>query len=149
MADLFGHIEFWHWWIAGVLFVCVEILAPGVFFLWLGIAAGVVGLLALIAPSMGWEYQVVIWAVLSVAAAFSARKYFKRHPIETDQPTLNRRGSQYVGRHFTLEQPIVNGAGKIKVDDTIWKAECDTDLPAGSRVKVEAVDGTILKVTAA
>ena len=70
-------------------------------------------------------------------------------PTETDLPTLNRRGEQYVGRHFTLEEAIVNGQGKIRVDDSTWKIEGPEDLPAGSQVQVIAVAGTVLKVEAA
>ena len=36
-------IEFWYWWVAAVVFVVIEILAPGFVFIWLGIAAAVVG----------------------------------------------------------------------------------------------------------
>ena len=73
------------------------------------------------------------------------RSYFRKHPVTTDQPALNRRGEQYVGRTFTLEEPIVNGNGKIKVDDTTWKI-IGADCLSGSKVKVVGVDGVILKV---
>ena len=95
------------------------------------------------------EVQFLIWAVLSVAAVVGSRLYLRRHPIETDRPTLNRRGEQYIGRHFTLEEPIVNGLGKIRVDDSTWKIEGPDALPAGCKVKVTDVEGTVLKVEAA
>jgi len=75
------------------------------------------------------------------------RAWLRRRPIETDHPTLNRRGEQYVGRRFTLDEPIVNGVGKLRVDDTTWKIMGD-DLPAGSQVTVTGVDGTVLVVSA-
>ena len=67
------------------------------------------------------------------------------NPVISDQPNLNRRGQQYVGRTFTLDEPIVNGLGKIHVDDSTWKIE-GNDCPAGTKVKVTGVDGVILKV---
>ncbi len=145
MEALFSHIDHWHWWILAVALLVLEAFAPGTFFMWMGISAGVVGLLVLIAPGMGWEYQVFAFAVLSVASIVAWRLYFRKHPVQTDQPTLNRRGEQYVGRTFTLAEPIENGSGKIRVDDTTWKIRGD-DCDTGSKVKVTGVDGVILKV---
>ena len=145
MAALFAHIDHWHWWILAVLLLVLEAFAPGTFFMWMGFSAGVVGLLVLIAPGMGWEYQVFVFAILSVASIVAWRIYFRKHPVQTDQPTLNRRGEQYVGRTFTLAEPIDNGVGKIRVDDTTWKISGD-DCDSGGKVKVVGVDGVILKV---
>jgi len=137
--------EFWHWWIAAILLLVIETFAPGAIFLWLGIAAGIVGLVLLIFSGLGWEYQFLIFAVCTVGSAVGWRAYVRRHPTETDKPTLNRRGEQYVGRTFTLAEAIVNGQGKITVDDSTWKIEGE-DLPAGTRIQVTGVEGTVLKV---
>lgn len=138
-------IDFWHWWVLGVALVILEVFSPGVFFLWLGVAAGVVGLVVWAVPDLSWEYQILIFAVASVTSIAAGRSYLKRNPIETDQPMLNRRGEQYVGRVFTLEHAIENGVGKIRVDDSTWKISGE-DCPAGSRIKVVGVDGVVLKV---
>lgn len=145
MDALFQHIDHWSWWILAIALLVLEAFVPGTFFMWLGIAAGVVGMLLLLAPGMGWEYQIVVFAAISVASIVLWRLYFRKHPVTTDQPTLNRRGAQYVGRTFTLGEPIVNGQGKIRVDDTTWKV-LGEDCDAGSRVKVIGVDGVQLKV---
>lgn len=135
----------WHWWILAVALVILEVFAPGAFFLWLGIAAGVVGGLVYLMPHISWEYQILIFSVLSVVSIVVWRKFFRTSPTDTDQPALNRRGEQYVGRLFTLEEPIVNGLGKIRVDDSTWKIHGD-DCTAGTRVEVTGVDGTVLRV---
>ncbi len=140
-----GQIEFWHWWIAGVALALLEVLAPGAFFLWLGIAAGLTGLLLLLIPGMGWEIELLLFAGLAVIVTVAGRAYLRRHPIDTDDSTLNRRAEQYVGRVFTLEQPIANGRGRVKVDDTVWRVAGE-DMPAGLPVRVIGVDGAILKV---
>ncbi len=137
--------SYWHWWVLGVLLLILEIISPAVFFLWMGISAGVVGLLLLIVPGMAWELQVVLFAAFSVASVMLWRRYLNKHPIESDQPKLNRRGEQYIGRTFTLEEPIVNGQGKIKVDDSIWKISGE-DCPRGTKVQVNDVNGVVLKV---
>jgi membrane protein implicated in regulation of membrane protease activity len=83
--------------------------------------------------------------VLSVGAVVGWRIYHKAHPTETDLPTLNRRGEQYIGRHLTLDAAILNRTGKVRLDDTTWKIEGD-DLPAGARIEVVSVDGVVLQV---
>ena len=143
--ELLASIEFWHWWVAAIGLIIVEALAPGAIFLWLGVSAGVVGAILLAVPGLSWEYQVLIFAVLSVGSVIGWRAYHKRHPTESDLPTLNRRGEQYVGRVITLDNAIVNRGGKVRLDDTTWKVEGD-DLPAGALVKVIGVDGVVLRV---
>ncbi len=138
-------IEFWHWWIAAIVLIVVEVFAPGTVALWMAVSAAVVGLLLLAIPELSWQTQFLVFAVLSVAAVVGWRAYQLRHPTVTDQPALNRRGEQYVGRVFTLSEAIVNGTGKIHVDDTMWKVEGE-DLPEGTQVRVTGVDGTLLTV---
>lgn len=138
-------VVYWHWWILAVVLVILEVFAPGAFFLWMGISAVVVGFILLLVPAMGWEFQWTIFAVLSVVSAVLWRMQLNKNPTKTDRPTLNRRGEQYVGRIFTLAEPIVNGVGKIRVDDSIWKVEGD-DCAEGVRIKVTGVDGVILRV---
>lgn len=140
-------VTFWYWWILAVVLVVVEILAPGTaYFLWMGIAAGITGLVAWLIPALTWQWQALIFAVCAVAAISAWRAWSKRNPpARSDEPLLNRRGEQYVGRTFTLTEPIVNGFGKLYVDDTTWKIEGE-NLAAGIQVKVIGVDSTVLKV---
>ncbi len=144
MFELFPPTH-WTWWIAGIVLVILEVFAPGAVFLWLGVAAGVVGVVLFFVPSMGWEYQLLIFAVLSVAAIAVFRFWLRKNPIETDRPQLNRRGSQYIGRTFTLAEPIRDGRGRLHVDDTMWKIE-GADVPANTQIRVTGVDGVVLKV---
>ncbi len=142
MMESIGH---WHWWILAALLIILEVFAPGAFFLWLGLAAVAVGGVVYMMPTMDWEYQLLLFSVLSVISIVIWRKYFRITPADTDQPNLNRRGQQYVGRVFTLEEPIVDGIGKIRVDDSTWKVRGE-DCPAGTQIEVTGVDGTILQV---
>jgi membrane protein implicated in regulation of membrane protease activity len=143
---LLDDIQFWYWWVAAVVFLAIEVFAPGAVFLWMGVAAAVVGAVLWVAPEITWEYQFLLFAVLAVSTAFGWRTYRRRYPPpESDHPTLNRRGMQYVGRVFTLAAPVINGQGKLSIDDTIWKVEGE-DLPEGTQVRVVGVDGTILRI---
>ena len=145
MSDYFSTLLFWHWWLLGLVLVVVEMVAPGFFLLWIGLAAGVTGLVLFIVPGMGWQVQFVLFGVLALASVAAARYYVRRNPIRSEDATLNRRGSQYVGHVFNLDEAIVNGVGKVKVGDGWWRAQ-GPDLPAGARVKVVGVDGNMLKV---
>jgi inner membrane protein len=138
-------IEFWHWLIAAVVMIIIEMILPAAYFLWMGISAFVVGLLIYAIPSMPVLIQVIIFGVLSVVCLILYKRHKKSNPNVNDQPNLNRRGEQYVGRSFTLEEAIVNGVGKIKVDDSTWKVK-GTDMPAGMKVRVMSVEGTVFNV---
>ncbi len=138
-------MEFWHWWVAAVVLIVVEIFAPGTVALWMAVSAAAVGLLLLAVPEVTWQTQFLVFAILSVATVIGWRTYQLRYPTLSDQPALNRRGEQYVGRVFTLSEAIVNGTGKIHVDDTMWKVE-GADLAEGTQVRVTGVEGTVLTV---
>ncbi len=138
-------IEFWHWWVAAMVLIVLEVFAPGTIALWTAVSAAAVGLLLLAVPELTWQTQFIVFAVLSVATVIGWRSYQLRYPTVSDQPTLNRRGEQYVGRVFTLSEAIVNGTGKIHVDDTMWKVVGE-NLPEGTQVRVTGVDGTLLTV---
>jgi len=140
--------DFWHWWILALALIIVEMFVPGTFFLWMGISAIVVGLIAWLIPVMGWEFQLMLFAILSLVSIVAWRVYQRRHPDESDQPALNRRGEQYIGRVFVLETPIENGFGKVRVGDTLWRVR-GSDAAAGSRVKVVGTEGVLLLVEAA
>ena len=135
----------WHWWVAGIILVILEMLAPTGHTLWLGISALIVGVLLWLFPGLDWKLQMLIFAVLSIVSVLLYKRFMGDKPHITDSPDLNRRGERYVGRVFTIEEPIVNGVGKIKVDDSTWRVS-GSDQPTGTTVKVVAVDGSTLEV---
>lgn len=137
----------WLWFVLAAIFLLIELMLPGVFMLWLGLAAIMVGVITLTAV-LSWQAQLIVFAVLSIAC-IPAWRYFARKvegPVE--RPFLNRRADSYVGRVFTLEKPIVDGVGTIRIEDTVWRVS-GPSLPAGSRVKVSRADGAELAVEAA
>ncbi|MCK5041176.1 MAG: NfeD family protein [Sphingomonadales bacterium] len=148
MEQLFNELNFthWMWFIAALLFLGLEALAPGVVFLWLGIAAVVSGGVVFFMPDMTWEAQSVLFVILSVISVFSGRYYLsKKGGIETDQSHLNRRGDALVGKNVVVSIAIKNGKGKVKVGDTLWSAS-GPDADEGVEVHITKVDGTLLIV---
>lgn len=137
--------DFWHWWILALALTIAEALLPGTFLLWMGIAALLLGILLWAMPTLSLEIQLALFAILSLVSIVGWRLWQRKHPDESDQPTLNRRGEQYVGRVFVLDAPIENGYGKVRVGDSLWRVQGD-DAAAGSRVRVTGVDGVVLVV---
>lgn len=145
IIDWIASLEHWGWWILALLLVIVEVFAPSTFFLWLGISAGVIGGVIFVYPDMDWETQWMLFAVISIVSVVASRFLLQKKLQETDNPTLNKRGAQYVGRNFQLSEAIINGRGKIHVDDSHWEVE-GMDANAGTTVTVTGVDGTRLMV---
>lgn len=138
-------IEFWHWWVLAAVLGAIETVAPGAAFLWLGGAAGLVGLALLAWPAMSWELQGLLFAVLAIVAVVGVRMLAERSADATRTTGLNRRAEQYIGTLHRLESPIVDGRGRALVGDGLWTVE-GPDLPAGTTVRVVGADGTRLKV---
>ena len=148
MAQMFTTLGNWNWLIFGFVLMALELLAPGVVMFWLGLAALLVGLVSfVIDPS--WQTQLIMFSVFAVAAVPLWRRFaLKSGAASTSNPFLNRRTDALVGREFTLEKPIVDGAGTVRIDDTIWRV-AGPDAPAGSRVRVIRADGASLTVAIA
>lgn len=146
--DIFA-MTHWSWLILGLALLVCELLAPFAFFLWLGLSAMVTGAVTYLAPDIGWQGQFLLFSILSVISSVISivvsRKYLLNDKIESDLPNLNRRGQQYVGRTFTLVDPIENGYGKIIVDDTRWQVS-GPSLAAGEQVRVVAMHGSVFEV---
>jgi len=145
MTDMFVSLGTWNWLIFGFILMALELMAPGVFLFWLGLAALLVGLLSFVFnPS--WQTQLLMFAVFSVAAVPLWRRFaLKSGAASQSNPFLNRRTDALVGREFTLDKPIVDGSGTVRIDDTIWRV-AGPDTPAGSRVRVVHADGASLTV---
>jgi len=145
IQNAFISLGAWAWIILGVVLIGVELIAPGSFFLWLGLAAIVTGLLDAVL-GLSWQTAALFFALLSVGAVVLGR-FVMRSKIEpqTDAAPLNQRGQSLVGRVFTLEAPIKDGEGRIRVDDSSWRVT-GADRFAGARVRVVRVEGTTLVV---
>ena len=140
-----NELGIWTWWVVAGVLLILELALPGIFFLWLGLAAAAVGAIGFLVP-IAWQAELLLFGVISVVLLVVARPWLKkRHVIESDRPNLNRRMYDYVGKRFHLDQPIANGRGKLKIEDAIWEA-VGPDAPAGTWVVVTGVEGLRLRV---
>jgi membrane protein implicated in regulation of membrane protease activity len=147
MRELLPYLGQWSWWVFGAILLLLELLLPGVFFMWLGIAALLVGVIDIFAD-LSWQLEVAIFALISVLSLIFLRPHFKDRIGRSANPNLNQRMYDYVGKRYVLDQAIVNGSGKIRIDDTLWVVT-GADRPRGEWIKVTGVDGLKLIVEAA
>lgn len=139
------HLAPWHWWVLGAALLIVEVMLPGVFFVWLGLAAMMMGVLALLLP-ISVPVQLILFAVLSVVSIFLGRRLLARLPRSPESDHLNLGASRLIGRTVVLTEPIVNGQGRARVGDGVWPVH-GPDAPAGSTVQIVAAEGTTLVVS--
>jgi membrane protein implicated in regulation of membrane protease activity len=148
MAEMFSTLGTWNWLVFGLVLMGLELMLPGVFLFWVGLAALLVGLLSfVIAPS--WQLQLLMFGVFAAAAVPVWRRVARSNSgVSNSNPFLNKRAEAMIGRVFTLEKPIIDGAGTVRIDDTIWRV-AGPDTPAGSRVRIVRADGASLTVAVA
>jgi membrane protein implicated in regulation of membrane protease activity len=150
IIDLIRQLGIWGWLIFGIVLLLAEILVPGNFLVWVGVAGIVTGGLSLLFWQSSWwvwEIQWIVFAALSVVSVFAGRRWLIRSGTTSDEPTLNQRGASLVGRTANLIDPIVNGHGRVKIGDTVWLVD-GPDLPLGAKVRVTGSHGSGLKVEA-
>ena len=147
MSDIitqFVNLGAWGWMILAGLMLCIEIILPGTFMLWFGVAAFLTGVVSLIVP-IAWQVQALVFIIASVASILVGRKLWNYQNQQSDEPHLNKRGHQYIGNIYTIENVIENGAGKIRIGDSVWSVS-GPDCPVGSRVRVTGIEGNQLLV---
>jgi|SRR5215510_4708787 len=140
----------WHWLALGATLVGLEIISTTFYFLWPGIAAGIVGALLYFFPDLSFELQIILFSVIAVVSTVIWKRYAPASWTSTEQhPTLNRRAAQYEGRRVRVMASFAGGRGAVQLDDTRWSAKTDdgSDPQQGETVTIVGADGTVLVVT--
>lgn len=140
-----SNVSHWIWLVGGVLLCAAELLAPGVFLLWIGFAAITVGLVQFLAP-LSLEWSLIAFGALAIVYALIGRRVYGG--LETTSgDVLHRRTEALIGRELTLVDPIVDGEGRAKVQDSVWRVRGPA-APAGARVRVVGIEpgGAVLRV---
>jgi membrane protein implicated in regulation of membrane protease activity len=138
IASWLQELGAWSWVILGVVLMGLELAAPGIFLLWLGLAAIATGLIDG-AMGLSWQASTLLFAVFAVTAVMAGRLISRPTP-QQETAGLNQRGEALVGQIFTLETPMTRGEGRIHVGDSSWRVT-GPDLPRGTRVRVVRIDG--------
>lgn len=145
MTDLLTLLEdHWGWLVFAALLGIAEVLMPGVFLIWIAIAAAITGLVALALP-ITLPFQLLLFAALSLLAVWAGRRWYVDNPVPSSDPLLNDRSARLIGQSVTIVDAIIAGEGRVKIGDSVWSAT-GPDTPAGTRMRVVGVDGTIIRV---
>ncbi len=144
-ADPVFRIVFWYWWALASALLVLEILLPGVMFLFLAFGAVASGVVLLVVPDTSLEWQLAVFAVFAAASAVVLRPILRGLQVRKGEANLNKLGQSLVGRTIVLDQPILGGRGRVKLGDGSWSVT-GPDMVAGARVRVTAVNGTELTV---
>ncbi|MHC8494322.1 NfeD family protein [Thalassospira sp. SM2505] len=146
--DMFSNlaVEFWHWWILACVFLVLEMVLPGIIFLWLSIAAAIAGIILLIVPDISPEFQLIAFGVLSVIAVLVGRRFLKPGRSGTTDEDVSSASSSLVGKTAILTEKTVNGQIRQSVYGSSWVLVAERDLPKGQKVRVSAVSGSKLLI---
>jgi hypothetical protein len=144
MDFLDGIDAHWVWLTLGLVLAALEMLVPGVYLIWLALAAIATGLLTF-AFDISLPMQVVDFAFLSLIAAYSAKRWLRDKPIESSDPLMNQRGARLVGETALVVSAIEHGTGRVRLGDSEWNVR-GRDVAAGERVRIIGSDGATLLV---
>lgn len=136
----------WFWFVLALVLFVLEMMVPGVIFMWLAFAGIAVGALVFFIPAIGWEMQFIIFSILGIISVYTGRNYLRKNPIVSEDENLNNRGSRYIGHKYKLERELVNGEGKVRIGDSLWLVRGEFDAEVGTTVRVTGVDGVVLIV---
>jgi membrane protein implicated in regulation of membrane protease activity len=149
MFAFLGEIQPWYWWALAAILLSIEILTPTFYFLWPGLAAILVGLIAFLVPGLGTDVQVLSFAFLAVVLTFGFKRFAPKAWTSAEpHPTLNRRAEGNIGRIGKAALDFAGGQGAVLLDDTRWSAVTqDGSNPVqGELLVIVAADGVVLKV---
>lgn len=135
----------WSWLIVGMALLTAELVLPGMFLIWIGLAFVLVGCLQFFI-ALSFSTALISCIVLSGILVVIAARYIDSPPKRASDHVLNERISGYIGKTYRLDWPIVNGRGQLRIDDTLWQIR-GPDLPSGAEVRVHSIDGSQICVS--
>lgn len=136
----------WLWLIGGVLLLIAEVVAPGFFLVFVGAAAILTGLFAVLFD-FGLAPQLALFALYAVIAVFIGRRFYANQARDSSDPLLNDRAARLVGKVVTVVEAVDDYNGRVRVADSEWSAR-GGPAAAGERVRITGIDGNCLKVEA-
>ncbi len=136
----------WFWLTLGGLLLAAEMLGTSGYLLWSGIAAVLVGIIEWLTP-FSWTAQGTLFAVLTLVCVYLWYRWMRQRERHQQPNSLNQRCNQLIGTHLTLEAPLVNGIGHVRLGDSSWRVQAERDLPAGTQVVVTGIEGITLHIT--
>ncbi len=145
MLDQFATHESLIWLSLAVLLGGAELVVPGVFLIFLAIAAGIVAAATFVLPELPLAAQLGVFGMWSVVTVLIGRRWYQDYPVETSDPLLNDRARRLIGETVVVADAIVSGRGRVRVGDGEWPAQ-GPDAPTGTRMRIVSVTSGIVVV---
>jgi inner membrane protein len=144
--EFFAGVEYWHWLVFGLALLIAELMTGSTYLLWPAVAAWIVGVVALLV-AIAFPTQLAIFSIAAIALTLTGRTYVKgRWLTPGGDPHLNEPAARLIGAVAYAAGDFAEGAGRVKLGDSEWRAECADPIAAGDAVTVLSVDGATLKV---
>ena len=138
-----------NWLIIGLALSILELIVPGTYLIWFGLAGLCMSVLTYFIP-MALSTQIIWFAVFSAVFAvigwYSYRYIFKKMQAPKEYQNLNDSAQQYIGRTVTIAEEVVDSQTKVKVGDTYWLAYTEKPLKKGDKAKVTAVKDSLILI---
>lgn len=139
---------YYNWLILAAVLLIIEVATFTLLFFWLALAAVFMVAVSFVFPQLGLSIQLLLYAVATLLSVVLWHKAFKKKQDSMGDARMNNRTARYIGRTATLVEPIVNGYGKIQIEDSLWRVKCNDDLPVDTQVEIIGADGVLLEVRA-
>jgi len=130
------------WLTFAALLLLAELIMPGVFLIWIGIAAAATGVITMIF-GLPLSIELALFAVFSVISVYAGRRWYAAHDVESEDPLLNNRSARLVGKTVTVVKPVTQAGGRVKFGDGEWPAK-GPDIGKGAKAKIVAVEDGVL-----
>ena len=143
--ELFDQLHAWHWFVLAVILIVLELTATTGFLLGIAFAALALACILLVVPNLSWDWQFLSFGVLCVLLTLGYRTYFRPDNDASDNPLLNNRAAQMVGKSFILSMDL-DRSGADMLGDTRWALRSEGRIKQGTRVRVVAATGMVLTV---
>ena len=137
MEMLFENLNYMHWLVLGLSLIILELFLWTIFLLWIGASAITVSIFFYLMPETAWPIQLLIFAILSLATTFLAKRYY---PVKTVDDELHEKAKTYIGKECKVSS-IEDGAVRVQIGSSLWFAK-GTELSVGQTVKIIDVESS-------
>ncbi|WP_298440676.1 NfeD family protein [uncultured Ferrimonas sp.] len=148
MMEWLAQLQPWHWIVLCLVLLALEALGTGGFLLGAAAAAGTVATMLWLLADLSWAGQLIAFAVATLVYSVAYWRLFRHYNEQTEQPQLNDRASQLIGRRWSLAEALPEGESRVQIGDTFWRARCAAPLAVGTLVEVIDSDGMVLLLAA-
>jgi membrane protein implicated in regulation of membrane protease activity len=133
------------WLMAAALLAGLELLVPGIFLIFVALAAAITGVIVFALPDFPFALQWVAFAAWTAVSVGVGKRWYRDYPVETSDPLLNDRTARLIGQEVVVTQAIVDGRGRVRVGDGEWPAH-GPDTASGVRVRIIGGQSAVLEV---